>query len=189
MVGIAGLVCFLLGLVVLPWFRSDGQDVALSDIRTSFTIPETRPEDLPGADAEEPAAGPDGGVPSPGDVGEAVEGEVRNAAAAAAADAIDTGKARYLELYTETLWWVAAVAVTLAVVFSTILTPRSFALSLLLGFRRLSGFVTVLAAAAHGAALWVVFTGDGGPSPAFGVWLGLGGLAAVFVGCVLGPKR
>jgi hypothetical protein len=177
-VSIAGLVCFLLGLVVLPWFTSSGEEVTLSDIRTSFTIPETRPEDLPGANTEEqPDPGSDG-VPSPGEVGDAVEGEVRDAAAAAAADAIDAGKSRYLELYTETLWIVIAVAVASAV-----------ALALLLGFRRLSGFVTVLAGAVHGAALWIVFTGDSAPTPGFGVWLGVGGLAAVLVGGILGPKR
>ncbi len=72
--------------------------------------------------------------------------------------------------------------------FATILSPKSFALSLILGFRRLSGALVVLAAIAHGAALWVVFWGDG-PTPAIGVWAGVGGLAAVFVACLLGPKR
>jgi hypothetical protein len=177
LVGMAGLVCFLLGLVVLPWFSSGGQEVTLSDIRTAFTLPETQPEDIPGASTEEPPPDADG-IPSPGEVGDAVEGEVRDAAAAAAADAVDTGKSWYLELYTETLWMI-----------STILAPRSFALSLLLGFRRLSGFVTVLVGAAHGAALWIVFSGDGAPTPAPGVWLGVGGLAAVLLGCILGPKR
>jgi hypothetical protein len=47
----------------------------------------------------------------------------------------------------------------------------------------------LLAAAAHGAALWVVFSGSGAPSPAFGVWLGVGGLGGVFVVVILGPKR
>lgn len=174
---------------MLPWFTAGGQEVTLSDLRTAFTIPETDPIDLPGANDEEPSTeGPDG-VPTPDEVGDAVEDEVRDAAAQAAADVIDTGKARYLELYVERLWVFAAVAVALAVVFSTILAPRSFALSLLLGFRRLSGFVTVLVGAAHGAALWIVFTGDGAPTPAFGVWLGLAGLAAVLVACIIGPKR
>ena len=62
-------------------------------------------------------------------------------------------------------------------------------MSLLLGVRRIAGAATVLAALVHGAALWVVFSGDGAPSPSFGVWLGLGGLAAVVAGCVIGPRR
>jgi hypothetical protein len=186
--GVAGLVCFVLALMVLPWFRAGGFEVTLSDIRTGFTVPETQPEDIPGAGDGASTTQPEG-IPSPDQVGDTVEQEVRGTAAEAAANAIDAGKARYLELYAETLWVIAAVGVALAVLFSTILTPRSFALSLLLGFRRLSGFVTILAGAAHGAALWIVFTGDGAPNPSFGVWLGIGGLAAVLIGCILGPKR
>ena len=79
--------------------------------------------------------------------------------------------------------------VGLAVVFSTLLAPRSWALSLLLGVRRLAGLATVLAGLAHGVALWIVFTGDGAPTPAFGVWLGVAGLAAVLLGGDIGPKR
>jgi hypothetical protein len=44
---------------------------------------------------------------------------------------------------------------------------------MVLGLRRLSGAVTVLAGMAHSAALWIVFTGEGAPGPAFGVWLAL----------------
>jgi hypothetical protein len=176
--GVAGLICFLLALVVLPWFRAGGQEVALSDLRSAFSVPETQPEDLPGANDEEASPTGADGVPSPDEVRETVEDEVRDAAAEAAANAIDTGKTRYLELYVERLWIFAAIAVAVAV-----------ASALLLGFRRLAAFVTLLAGGVHAAALWVVFTGDGAPDPAFGVWLGLGGLAAVFVGCLLGPKR
>jgi hypothetical protein len=46
----------------------------------------------------------------------------------------------------------------------------------------------VLAGLAHGAALWIVFTGDGAPTPERGVWLGVGGLAAVLLGCIIGPR-
>ena len=65
---------------------------------------------------------------------------------------------------------------------------RSAALGMLLGVRRLAGALVVPAAAAHAAALWVVFTGDGAPTPAVGVWIGVCGLAAVFVGCIIGPR-
>ncbi len=203
LVGVVGVACFLAGLVVLPWFvvtdpiGGSEQEVRLADIRSSFSVAETDPDDLlPG---EAPAAtepgGTDadgttlpGGLPTPGDVTDAAEGQVRDAAATAAASALDEGKTRYLELYTGTLWMVVAGAAVLAVVFSTVLSPRSFALSLLLGFRRLAGAVTVLGAVAHGAALWVVFSGEGAPSPAWGVWLGVGGLAGVLVSSIIGPK-
>jgi hypothetical protein len=188
--GFTGLVCFLLALLVLPWFEAGGQEVTLANMREAFTLPATDPSTLPGAtDQSTTTVAEARALPSPDQIQDAVENEVRDAATEAAASAIDTGKARYLELYTETLWLVLAIAVSLAVVFSTILSPRSFALSLLLGFRRLSGFVTILAGIVHGAALWIIFEGTGAPTPAFGVWLGVGGLAAVFVGCIVGPKK
>jgi hypothetical protein len=113
---------------------------------------------------------------------------IRDAATEAAASAIDTGKSRYLELYAGTLWWVIAVAAGLSVLFSTVLSPKSFALSMILGFRRLAGFVTILGAGAHAVALWVIFSGDG-PEPATGVWIGVAGFAGVFLASVFGPKR
>lgn len=183
--GVAGLACFLAGLIVLPWFEVAGEEVTLADIRSSFTLPETDPEDL-GIESGSPTTLPDG-IPTPEEVTDVVEQEVREQAAEAAAGAVDSGKSRYLKLYANTLWMAVAGCVAAAVLFSTILAPRSAAMSLLLGLRRLSGLVIVLAAGAHGAALWVVFSGDG-PSPALGVWLGLGGLLAVFAGCILGPK-
>lgn len=187
LVGVLGLGAFLAALLVLPWFSAAGQDVTLSDIRSAFTIPATDPTDLIGESPDQTIT--TDSIPTPDEVSEAVEQEVRETAAEAAAAAIDNGKARYLELYVDLLWAVVAVAVVAAVVFSTILTPRSAALSLLLGFRRLSGVVTVLAAIVHGVALWIVFSGDGAPDPSFGVWLGLGGLGAVLVATFLGPKR
>lgn len=176
--GVTGAVCFVLALAVLPWFAVGGQDVTLSDMRTAFAVPETPPADEPAGAEGDSSSRP-----------EAVGQQARETVGDAAGTAIDTGKARYLEFYTETLWVVAAGAVGVAAVVSTVLAPRSGALALLLGFRRLAGFVTVLVGAAHGAALWVVFGSEGAPDPAFGVWLGVGGLVAVLVGCILGPKR
>lgn len=188
LVGVAGLVAVLLSLMSLPWFTVAGQDVALKDIRTAFDLPETDPGDVvPGAGEGTGATVPSS-IPTPGDVSDAVEQEVRNAAGELAAGFVDSGKGRYLELYAETLWMAVAGACAFAVVFATILSPRSFALSLILGFRRLSGALVVLAGIAHGAALWVVFSGDG-PTPATGVWVGVGGLVAVLVATILGPKR
>jgi hypothetical protein len=174
---------------VLPWFVGDGRDVTLADIRSAFTVAQTDPDALLPDGPEAPPPDVTEGVPSPDQVGDAVEQQAREAAAEAAASAIDSGRSRFLELYTDTLWLVLAGAVTLATVFSTVLSPRSFALSLILGFRRLSGAVTVLAGMVHGTALWVVFTGTGAPSPATGAWVGVGGLVAVLVGCIVGPKK
>ncbi|HMG40225.1 MAG TPA: hypothetical protein VK611_02815 [Acidimicrobiales bacterium] len=189
LVGVVGFGCFLAALLVLPWFEAGGEDVTLSDIRSAFTVPETQPEDILPDDGEPAPPAADGQVPSPDAVQDAVEDAARDAAAEAAAQVIDTGKARYLELYVDRLWPIAAVGVGLAVLFSTILSPKSFALSLLLGFRRLSGMVVVLAGIAHGAALWIMFTGTGAPDPSPGVWVGVVGLGAVLVGCILGPKH
>jgi hypothetical protein len=199
----------VLGLAVLPWFVAGGQEATLADIRTAFTVAETDPDELlpDPADAgdqqesvdlggESPQDGAGGDLPvtvpsilSPDDVTATVEDAVRDEAARAAASAIDSGKARYLELYTNTLWMAAIGAAALAVVFSTILTPRSTVGALLLGVRTLAGLAVIVAGAAHGVALWVVFSGAGAPSPALGVWLGVGGLAGVLLACLLGPKR
>ena len=184
--GVLGLGAFLAALLVLPWFTAAGQEVSLSDIRSAFTVPATDPDDL--IETSDSTI-PTDSIPTPDQVSEAVEQQVRESAAEAAAAAIDTGKARYLELYVDVLWAVVALAAVAAVIFSTVLTPRSAALSLLLGFRRLSGVVTVLAAIVHGVALWIVFSGDGAPDPGFGVWLGIAGLGAVFLSTFLGPKR
>jgi len=136
---------------------------------------------------------PEGGVPAPGEVADAAAGaaeqEARDTAGTVATGAINGGKRWYLELYAERLWLgVAGVAVA-AVVLGTLLAPRSRAASLVLGGRRLAGFSTVGAGLAHGAAVWIVFfSGDGAPTPAYGVWLGVGGLAAVLLGCIIGPR-
>jgi hypothetical protein len=188
LLGVAGLVCVVLGIAVLPWFTAAGEDVTLADLRDAFTVPETDPDDLPGA-GEADATTPQDGLPAPAEVGEAVEQQARDAAAGAAATALDSGKARYLELYTESLWIAVIAGLGLAVVLSTIVAPRSFALSWLTGFRVFAGLVVVAAAAAHGIALWIVFTGDGAPDPVLGVWLGVGGIAAVLLACLVGPKR
>ncbi len=192
-VGLTGAVAFLAALVVLPWFTVAGEGATLSDIRDAFTVTATDPSDVvPGAGEPTSSTLPDGAIPTPDQVTDAVtdaaEQQARDAAGDAAAAALDTGRSRYLELYTDVLWLGVAAVVVAAAVASTLLAPRSAALSLLLGVRRMAGGLTVLAALAHGAALWVVFSGDG-PSPAFGVWLGLGGLVAVLAGCVIGPRE
>jgi hypothetical protein len=193
LIGVAGLACFLAALFVLPWFTVAGRDVTVSDIRSAATA-DASPDAAPGGDPaptnpEDVLPDVADGVPSRDEVTGAVEQQARDAASRAVTTAVDSGRARYLELYTGPLALVVGGAVALAVLFSTILSPRSTAASMLLGFRRISGVVTVLAAGAHGAALWVVFTGDGAPAPAPGVWLGVGGLAAVLLACIVGPKK
>ena len=189
-VGLGGLLAFLAALVVLPWFTAGGEGVTLADIRSAFTVAATDPGDVvPGAGEQTGSTLPEGAIPTPDEITDAAEQQARDAAGSAAAAAIDSGRSRYLELYTDVLWLGVAGVVAVAAVVSTLLAPRSAALSLLLGVRRIAGAATVLAALVHGAALWVVFSGDGAPSPSFGVWLGLGGLAAVVAGCVIGPRR
>lgn len=186
-VGGLGALAFLAALLVLPWFSAGGEDRTLSDLRSAFEVPATDPNDLPGAGDPTASTLPEG-IPTPDDVADAVEEEARDTATTAMAGAIDDGKARYLELYAEVLWLPIAAVVAVAAVVSTVLAPRSMALSLLLGVRRIAGAAVVMAGLAHAAALWVVFTGDGAPPPAVGVWIGVGGLAAVFVGCIIGPR-
>jgi len=187
-VGIGGAIAFLAALLVLPWFSAGGEDVTLADIRSAFSVPATDPADLPGAGGETPSTLPSGEIPTPDDIADAAEEQVRDAATDAAAGVIDDGKARYLELYADTLWWIVGGVVAVAAVASTLLAPRSTALSLLLGVRRIAAAFLVPAAAAHGAALWIVFTGDAAPTPAVGVWIGVAGLAGAFLGCLIGPK-
>jgi hypothetical protein len=189
-VGLAGLVAFLAALVVLPWFTAGDDGVTLADIRGAFTVAETDPGDVvPGAGEQTGSTLPEGAIPTPDEITDAAEQQARDAAGSAAAAAIDSGRSRYLEVYADVLWLGVAGVVAVAAVASTLLAPRSAALSLLLGARRIAGAAAVLAIVVHGAALWVVFSGDGAPSPSFGVWLGLGGLAAVVAGCVIGPRR
>jgi hypothetical protein len=183
------VVAFLAALVVLPWFTAGGDGFTLADIRTAFTVTETDPGDVvPGAGDPTGSTLPEG-IPTPDELTDAAEQEARDATGAAAAAAIDSGRSRYLELYTDVLWLGVAGVVAVAAIASTLLAPRSSALSLVLGVRRAAGAATVLAALLHGGALWVVFSGEGAPSPSFGAWLGLGGLAAVLAGCIIGPRR
>lgn len=187
--GVAGVTCLLLALMVLPWFEVEGEDVTRSDLEAALAIPEADAADVvPDASDAVPTSLPPG-VPSPGEVGEAVEQQARDTVGEAATAAIDEGRRRYLEIYTDTLWMAVAGAAGGAVLFSTILTPRSRLLSLMLGLRVIAGIAVVAAGAAHGVALWVVFGGDGAPEPATGVWLGVGGLGAVLLAAIVGPKR
>ena len=175
----AGLAAFLVALLVLPWFEVGGEEVTLSDMRSAFTLAETDPDTLlPDSGSEAPTLDPSTSIPSPDEISDAIETEAREAAAEAAADAVDSGRSRYLELYTDIIWIVVAGAVGLAAVLGS-----------LVGWRGLAGSLVVLAAIAHAAALWVVFSGSGAPSPTFGVWLGVGGLAGVLVGIIVGRKR
>jgi hypothetical protein len=188
-VGVVGLGCLLLALTVLPWFRAGGEDVTRSDLQAALGIPEASADDLvPDPSDVVPTSVPDG-VPSPGEVGAAVEEQARDEASEVADAAISEGRRRYIEAYTDVGWIAVAGGALVAVTFSTMLTPSSGLLSLLVGVRFLAGAAVAVAGVAHGVALWVVFGGDGAPSPAIGVWIGVGGLAAVMLSCALGPRR
>ncbi|HEX6420337.1 MAG TPA: hypothetical protein VFZ77_17690, partial [Acidimicrobiales bacterium] len=188
LIGVAGIVGVVLSLMVLPWFTVAGQDVTLPDIRDGFAAQDTPPDEAPGDPAAVATTLPDG-IPTAGEVQDIVEDRVREAAAEAVTTAVEEGKARYLELYVSTLWLAVLGVAVAAVVLSTLLSPRSAALSLLVGFRFLSGFLTLAAAAAHGVALWAVFGDDPAPPVGVGAWLGLVGLAGVLLACAAGPKR
>lgn len=187
--GVVGLVLFVLSLTSLPWAKAGGQSMTLPDIKEAFaTVEDSSGEPAPTTTVPTTLPG-DGGIPTPGEVTDAVEDEVRDAATEAATRAVDSAKGTYLELYSTTIWMVAAVVLGLAVLFATVLAPKSFALGLILGFQRLGGTVTVLVAVLHGAALWVVFSGKPAPTPALGVYAGVAGLIFILVGCVLGPRK
>ncbi|HEY7072337.1 MAG TPA: hypothetical protein VH479_19570 [Acidimicrobiales bacterium] len=178
--GLAGFAAFVVALLVMPWFEVGGEGVKLSDMRSAFTLAETDPDSLlPDGGGTPPATiDPSAGIPTQDQITDAIEGQAKEAAAQAAADAIDSGRSRYLEMYTSWIWIALIGAVGLATVLGTLLGMRGLASSLL-----------VPAAIAHGAALWVVFSGSGAPSPGVGVWVGVGGLLGVLFGIIVGPKR
>jgi hypothetical protein len=181
--GLAGFAAFVVGLLVLPWFEVGGEAVTLSDMRSAFTLAETDPETLlPDSGDTQPldpsTLDPTAGIPTQDEITDAIESQAREAAAEAAADAIDSGRSRYLEMYTDWIWIALVGAVGLATVLGS-----------LLGLRGLASTLVVLAGVAHGAALWVVFSGSGAPSPGIGVWVGVGGLLGVLAGIIAGPKR
>jgi hypothetical protein len=132
------------------------------------------------------------------------------AAAPAASGAMGTLGGDYIEAFTE--WgWIAVLALTgVAVLFSTLIVPRSFGGRLLTGFlmaavigllvnaadregisapRVTGALVTILAGAGLAGALWQLFGEDAAPSPAWGVWVGVGGATAALLGCLLGTRR
>ena len=161
-------------MIVLPWFEVGGEEVKLSDMRRAFTLAETDPESLlPDSGSETPPLDPTTSIPSPDEISDAIETEVRATAAQAAADAIDSGRSRYLELYTDIIWMVVAGAWG---------WPRSW--EPLLGLRGLAGSLVLLAAGAHGAALWVVFSGSGRPARGSGC----GWASAAWPACSSGPS-
>jgi hypothetical protein len=178
--GLAGFAAFVVALVVLPWFEVGGKEVTLSDMRTAFTLAETDPASLlpDSGDTPPTSIDPSAGIPTQDQITDAIEGQAKEAAAQAAADAIDSGRSRYLEMYTGWIWIALIAAVGLATVLGSLLGMRGLASSLL-----------VPAAAAHGAALWVVFSGSGAPSPGIAVWVGAGGLLGILVGIIVGPKH
>jgi hypothetical protein len=116
-----------------------------------------------------------------------------------------------LEEYTDWTWALVLYFTTVGVVFSTWLVPRERALRMITGFltgacvgllvnladkdgsnapRIVSTLAALYGAVVHLQALWYLFWDvEGSPSPSVGVWLGLAGLIAVVVACVMGTRR
>jgi hypothetical protein len=109
-------------------------------------------------------------------------------------------------------WFGMYVLATLivAVVFSTLVVPRSKGMRSVVGFlaagwlglvanlvdrdgtvgpRVTAVVVAFVAGAVHGYVLYVLFLDpELAPDPAVGVWVGLGGLAAVAIGGIIGTR-
>ncbi|HET6954538.1 MAG TPA: hypothetical protein VFI47_29510, partial [Acidimicrobiales bacterium] len=204
-VGLLGLLGIVLAHTSLPWISEDGVEVTFSDIRDAFagdgggapsgatptvTVPEVS---LPPGVTLPPGAPPAGQVVTP-----------PAAPAGSAGDELE-----YLERYAGWVWYVVLGLGLTAVLSGTLLVPRDRAARVATGFLAggLLGAVASLAdrdgevahrvAGAFGAigagtlcgfAVADVFPDKGGPSPAAGVWAGIGGLLLVLLGCVLGTR-
>jgi hypothetical protein len=115
----------------------------------------------------------------------------------------------YLEAYVMAVWLVVVAMAALAVVFATWVVPRSrggrmatgFLMAGVLGLAvnavdgegtvgpRVAGaLVLLLCLGAHGAAVYDLFGEDLAPDPAWGVWVGIGGLVLALLGCVMGTR-
>ncbi|HLM64299.1 MAG TPA: hypothetical protein VK306_08390 [Acidimicrobiales bacterium] len=116
----------------------------------------------------------------------------------------------YIDAFAEWGWIAVLVLTGIAVLFSTLIVPRSFAGRLVTGFltaavvgllvnaadregtsapRVTGALVTILAGAGFAGAVWQLFGEDTAPSPAWGVWVGVGGATAAMLGCLLGTRR
>jgi hypothetical protein len=167
-VGLAGLLLAILSLTALPWISEGSDDATLSDIRGQFE-----------------------GIDPPSEVA-------------------------YVVAYARWVWIVLLVVAAISVLISTALVPSSkgariaiscvvfaffgilaIAIGVLVnlwdergvvGPRINAAFLTTCAIAAHVGAHIDLFTGEGAPDPAFGVWVGHIGLIAVLIGCMIGTR-
>jgi hypothetical protein len=167
-VGLAGLLLMLLSFVALPWVSQNGQDVSLLDIRDRFE-----------------------GIDPPSEIA-------------------------YVVAYARWVWIVVLALAALAVLTSAALVPSSkgariaigcvaFGVLGLIGIgigvlanafdergvvgpRIGAGFLALGAIALHTGAYIDLFTGQGAPDAAFGMWAGFLGLALVVTGCMMGTR-
>ncbi|HEY8543819.1 MAG TPA: hypothetical protein VIL36_02185, partial [Acidimicrobiales bacterium] len=165
---VLGLVAVIMSLFGLPWVSAGGRDVSFPDIREIY-------DDLP-AGADGPAGGATGDD--------------------------------YMEVYAGGLWVATLLFAALAVLVATLLVPTSPVARVLVGCitfgvvgaivmaadkkgtagPRICGvFMAIVAGALHGFAVFALFDGPG-PSPAYGVWLGFLGVAAIVVGSLMGTR-
>jgi hypothetical protein len=219
--GLAGAIALVVSLTMLPWISEGGEDASFSDIREIYeNVDDLTESPLTGGAGSTPApttppgssldptatsVPPDGG----GSLGQPVAPSIPTADEVADT-AETTGKNAYLEFYTKWGWIGVLVALSVAVLFTTLVVPSNKAGRMLTGFL-MAGFIglglnaaddeggvapkicgalaTLVAAGLHGAAIWALFSEDLAPDPAVGVWAGAGGLAIVFVGCIVGTRR
>ncbi|HEY8527372.1 MAG TPA: hypothetical protein VIL48_20570 [Acidimicrobiales bacterium] len=199
MLGLIGALALVASLAMLPWVEANGQEVTFSDIRDAYEAM----DELTNAPLAPPSA-PDGSSGSSGlDLSDIpTTGELTETAT-------NTGKNAYLEVYTAWGWIGVLAGVSVAILFSTLVVPSSKGGRLVTGFLtagllgllfnvgddegrfgpRISGAIATLGAGGfHLAAVWALFSEDLSPDPAMGVWVGVGGLVAVFVACIVGTR-
>jgi hypothetical protein len=208
-IGLIGALAVVLSLTTLPWVAEGGNEATFSDIRDFYE----HSDDLGPAPVDPgtvdpgtvPPAGqlpPDGSqIPAP-----PVSPEMAPTAAIQQAPSAEN---TYLEAYTSFGWIGVISGVCLAVLFATLLVPSSKAWRMVTGFLtasilglilnaadsdgtvgpRVSGAIAALVASVgHGVAIYSLFSEEFAPDPAVGVWVGVAGLAAVVVGCIMGTR-
>lgn len=197
--GLMGALALVASLTMLPWVEAGGQEVTFSDIRDAYeNVDELTNAPLAPPPAPEGSTGSSGfdasDIPTTGEITETAE---------------NTGKNAYLEVYTAWGWIGVLAGVSVAILFATLVVPSSKGGRLVTGFLtagllgllfnvgddegrfgpRISGAVATLGAGGlHVAAIWALFSEELSPDPAVGVWVGVGGLLAVFVACIVGTR-
>jgi hypothetical protein len=205
-VGLCGLAALLLSLFALPWVTEGGDDITFKDIRDSFH-PDDRSATVPGGGLDSGGVPPTTYlVPESDPLPQTVPVPETVYVPPSSDQRLET-----LQEYTDWTWALVVYFAAAAVVFSTWIVPTGRGLRTLTGFltvpclgmivnlvdkdgsnapRVVSVLAALYASLVHGQALWYLFWDvENSPSPAVGVWLGVAGLIAVIVACVMGTRR